>query len=64
MFKELLHSVSAHGAFRLCHNILPGKEDSIPQGKIMFVKDAKKTYFKAVKTETKISFPGTLPPAG
>lgn len=48
----------------LCHNILPEREDSIPQGKIMFVKDAKKTYFKAVKTETKTSFPGNLPPAG
>lgn len=64
MFKEFLHSVSAHGAFMLCHNILPEREDSIPQGKIMFVKDAKKTYFKAEKTETKISFPGNLPPAG
>lgn len=64
MFKEFLHSVSAHGAFMLCHDILPGREDSIPQGKITFVKDAKKTYFKAVKTVTKISFPGNSPLAG
>lgn len=47
-----------------CLNILPGREDSKPQEKIMFIKDAKKTYFKAVKTVTKISFPGNLPPAG
>lgn len=64
MFKEQLHGVSAHGVPMLCHNILSERQDSIPWWKTMCVKDTKKTYFKAVKMETKISFPGNLPPAG